>query len=142
MDRAALDVALARGFPVGGWCPKGRRAEDGAIPLRYPLVQTNTEDYAERTELNVRDSDATLIITKGMPTGGTACTIAMAKHWKRPFLVLDLAGTVDRGAAAEWLARHVVGILNVAGPRESTMPGIYAEASSLLAMLLEKKEER
>ncbi len=125
---------------MGGWCPKGRQAEDGPISRRYPLTETETEDYAERTALNVRDSDATLIITKGMPTGGTAYTIAMAENWERPFRILDLAGTVDRVEAARWLEQHAVGVLNVAGPRESTIPGIYAEASALLATLLEIKE--
>lgn len=71
-DRAALDTALEHNFPCGGWCPKGRRAEDGTIAPRYPLKETDVYDYPVRTELNVKESDGTLVITKGKPTGGTA----------------------------------------------------------------------
>jgi predicted Rossmann-fold nucleotide-binding protein len=63
VDRAALDVALELGIPCGGWCPKGRLAEDGSIDLRYPLKETNSSEYRERTEKNVEDSDGTLILT-------------------------------------------------------------------------------
>jgi len=140
VDRAALDVALARGLPAGGWCPKGRLAEDGVIPSRYPLKETATSVYEERTELNVRDSDATLIITRGAATGGTAKTIEMAAEWKRPLHVIDLAAKVDLDEAARWLDKHAVAVLNVAGPRESNMPGICAEASDVLSELLERKD--
>jgi len=40
-DRAGLDAAMALGIPVGGWCPRGRRAEDGPIPAIYPLTETS-----------------------------------------------------------------------------------------------------
>lgn len=140
MDRAALDIALARGLPAGGWCPKKRLAEDGPIPSRYPLKETRTTAYRERTELNVRDSDATLIITRGPATGGTAKTIDMAGKWKRPLHVIDLAARVDLSEAIRWLETHAVATLNVAGPRERTVPGIYAEASEALVKLLEKKD--
>jgi predicted Rossmann-fold nucleotide-binding protein len=68
VDRAALDVALELGVPCGGWCPKGRRAEDGRIPDCYPLTETRTGDYATRTRWNVRDSDFTLVLSWGEPT--------------------------------------------------------------------------
>ena len=60
VDRAALDVALALGLPVGGGCPKGRRAEDGRIPDRYPLVETPERNYPARTRRNIEESDGTL----------------------------------------------------------------------------------
>ena len=75
VDRAALDAALAAGLELGGWCPKGRRAEDGPIADRYPLNETDCESYATRTRWNVRDSDATLILCDAEPAGGTALTI-------------------------------------------------------------------
>src|SRR5438552_18876277 len=78
VDRAALDVALELGLPCGGWCPKGRRAEDGPIPARYPLIETSSPFYPQRTKRNVLDSDGTLILTFGCPTGGTALTIRTA----------------------------------------------------------------
>ncbi len=138
MDRAALDVALDVGLSVGGWCPKGRLSEDGPIPGRYPLAETKTAAYDERTELNVRDSDATLVITRGTPTGGTAYTITMADKWNRPCRVVDLDEPLDKVEVVRWLSQYGSGVLNVAGPRESTVPGIYAEASAALVALLEE----
>jgi hypothetical protein len=88
VDRAALDVALALGLPVGGWCPKGRRAEDGVIPARYPLVETPEPDYETRTRRNVEDSDGTLILNLGPPDGGTALTAAHARQIGKPCLIV------------------------------------------------------
>jgi hypothetical protein len=78
VDRAALDAALALNIPCGGWCPKGRKAEDGPIPERYPLQETSSADYRVRTEKNVTDSDGTLILTRGPVTGGTAYTVIVS----------------------------------------------------------------
>jgi len=136
VDRAALDVALELGFPCGGWVPRGRRAEDGRIPPIYPLRETESHSYAKRTRLNVRDSDATLILTRGEPTGGTALTVDCARSLNRPCFVVDLAGDVDLSAVREWLVRHDVRVLNVAGPRESTPAGIYRIAAGVLRELL------
>jgi hypothetical protein len=136
VDRAALDAALAAGFPCGGWCPRGRRAEDGPIDPRYPLSETPTADYAQRTEWNVRDSDATLILTRGRPSGGTAFTIAVARRLRKPLLVLDLAGGGQASEAAGWMAGGGFVTLNVAGPRESQQPGIGAAARAFLDELL------
>src|SRR3990172_4511968 len=90
VDRAALDAALGLGLPCGGWCPRGRKAEDGPIDPRYPMEETPSDDYAERTEWNVRDADGTLVLTRGEPSGGTAFTIATARRGRSPLLVLDL----------------------------------------------------
>jgi len=139
VDRAALDVAMELGLPVGGWCPKGRKAEDGTLPARYPLKETPSEDYAQRTTWNVRDSDGTLILTRGTTTGGTAQTVDDAVRLRRPYLVVDLAEAPDAAAVRAWLARHHIRVLNVAGPRESKSPGIYREASQFLQRLLGKE---
>lgn len=136
VDRAALDGALALGIPCGGWCPRGRRAEDGRIDMRYPLQETPSRDYAERTEWNVRDADGTLILTRGAPQGGTALTLEIARRLGRPALVLDLAAARNAGTVRDWLAREGIRVLNVAGPRESAAPGIHAEALSLIQMVL------
>ena len=136
VDRAALDVALSLGLPCGGFCPRGRRAEDGPIDERYPLEETPSDDYAERTEWNVRDSDGTLVLARGSPSGGTALTIEIARRLGRPFLVVDLAGDPDPAPAARWLAEAGIGVLNVAGPRESQRPGIGEEARAFLERLL------
>ena len=128
VDRAALDVALELKVPCGGWCPQGRLAEDSSIPLRYPLIETPSADYAQRTEWNVRDSDGTLVLVSGPPTGGTAMTIATAARLKKPALVLEVTQPVEPRVVDAWLQRHQIRVLNIAGPRESGRPGIYAQA--------------
>ena len=143
VDRAVLDVALAVGFPVGGWCPKGRRAEDGPLPARYPLRETPSADYAQRTAWNVRDSDATLVLLWGRPTGGTAWTLTTAEEQGRPTFIHRLSVTGDEEEVAleslqAWLAARGVAVLNVAGPRESEAPGVYAAAYRFVASLVER----
>jgi hypothetical protein len=135
VDRAALDVALAAGVSCGGWCPAGRLAEDGTIPARYPLRETDSTDYAQRTRRNVEDADATLVLTDGPAVGGTALTVRLCGALGRPLLVLDArADTVEEAAdrLASFLARHRVGVLNVAGPRASESALASAFARDLL----------
>jgi hypothetical protein len=135
VDRAALAAARAAGLPCGGWCPRGRGAEDGPIDESYPLTETPSEDYAQRTEWNVRDSDGTLVLTRGRPSGGTAFTIATARRLRRPLFVLDLAGGPSPDEALGWIEAEGIGVLNVAGPRESQRPGIGEEARRFLERL-------
>lgn len=137
VDRAALDVALRLGLAVGGWCPAGRWAEDGPIPSRYPLRETESADPAVRTRRNVRDADATLVLAFQPLAGGTALTVRVAAEVGRPALVLaPVPATVD--AAVDWIARVVPpdGTLNVAGPRASEAPGLGAAVETWLAAVL------
>ncbi len=136
VDRAALDAALALGVPCGGRCPKGRRAEDGVIDARYPLTETASDDYDERTRLNVEQADATLILNRGPLEGGTLMTRDLARELEKPHLVVDLDGAPGADDAAAWLKRVRPQVLNVAGPRESKSPGVYASARAFLAKLL------
>jgi hypothetical protein len=136
VDRAALDVALALGIPCGGWAPRGRRAEDGRIPGRYPLSECASSAYEVRTRLNVRDSDATLILARGKPSGGTLLTRNLARELARPCLVVDLDRPPEPAAIGRWLQDHGVKVLNVAGPRESSARGIGEEATALLRAVL------
>lgn len=136
VDRAALDVALELGLEAGGWVPRGRPAEDGVIPDRYPMEECASGAYAERTRLNVRDSDATLVLTWGAPEGGTALTIGIAEEMERPLLVVDLEDAPAPAMGRAWLAELAPGVLNVAGPRESSAPGIYECAADYLRQLL------
>jgi hypothetical protein len=136
VDRAALDVALELGLGCGGWCPKGRRAEDGRIPEHYPLQETATAYYPERTETNVRAADATLILTHGKPDRGTALTYKLARRLKKPFCLVDLGEPDFPHMVKTWLLDQNVSILNVAGPRESSRPGIHAEACAYLRKVL------
>lgn len=136
VDRAALDVGRECGLELGGWCPRDRRAEDGRVPDAYPLRETRTTDYRERTRRNVLASDATLVLARGMPTGGTAYTLAVARRAGRPWLVVDLDDPPAVEVVRGWLAANRVEALNVAGPRESLQPEIYAQARAFLRRLL------
>jgi len=135
VDRAALDVAIALAMPSGGWCPRGRLAEDGVIPGRYPLTETLSADYDERTRLNVRDSDATLILNLGRLEGGTLRTLELAREMARPHLVVDLDREPSPNAAAAWLKQVRPKVLNVAGPRDSKAPGAHDAAVAFLRAL-------
>jgi hypothetical protein len=137
VDRAALDAAISRGIPHGGWCPRGRRAEDGRVPDRYALREHDSPEYAARTEANVRDSDGTLVLAPGTPRGGTALTVRLAERHGRPCRVVDLNAAPDPSAVAVWIARHRIRTLNVAGPRESTRPGIHDQAAAFLDRVLD-----
>jgi hypothetical protein len=136
-DRAALDVALTLSLPIGGGCPKGRRAEDGMIPDCYPLTETPEADYDTRTRRNVEDSDGTLILNLGTLDGGTALTVKLARQMGKPCLMVALEDGIEPTAFQEWLDAHPIAVLNVAGPRESKRPGVYAAACRLLDTLLQ-----
>ena len=136
VDRAALDTALELGLSCGGWCPRGRKAEDGVIDARYPLTETESADYDERTRCNVRDSDATLILNRAALQSGTALTVYIAQRLGKPYLIIDLDTPLPLETIAGWLGQHKVRTLNVAGPRESRNPGIYDEAKALLRGVL------
>ena len=134
VDRAALDVAMAEDIMHGGWCPRGRLAEDGEIPHKYQLTEMQTGSYAARTKKNVAASDATLIFYRGRMHGGTLLTYRHALEQKRPCLCVDLRKPFRARSIVEWIIENNVIVLNVAGPRESMNPGIYIEArDSLLA---------
>jgi hypothetical protein len=136
VDRAALDVAMELGIECGGWCPKGRRAEGRPIPKRYPLKETSSTAYPQRTKQNVSESDATLILTLCHPQGGTALTIRLALSLKKPYKVVKLNGAPDVETVRSWFKRKKICILNVAGPRESENPGIHSMACDFLRRLL------
>jgi Circularly permutated YpsA SLOG family len=141
VDRAALDAALQLALPCGGWCPKGRRAEDGPLAFIYPLQETETRFYPERTRRNVSDSDGTLILTDGSSSRGTALTLEVAGQMDKPTLVVNLNEEPDAGIVLAWARLHGVRVLNVAGPRESENPGIYQRASQFLRALFTASAE-
>lgn len=126
-DRGGLDAAEKLGIPRSGWCPRGRRAEDGEIPPGYLLKETKTPAYRERTERNVEWADGTVVFTFGAPAGGSALTLDLARRRRKPCLHLDLraidvAEAVPRLAA--WIAAEGISVLNVAGSREGKSAGI------------------
>ncbi len=132
VDRAALDVALELGLEHGGWCPKGRKAEDGPIPEKYQLQETASYDYRVRTMLNVAESDATLIIcfNEDDVTGGTLLTLNEVRRKKKLHVIIFLESDVE--GLPGWSHYNKIGVLNVAGPRESKSPGIYLAARKFL----------
>lgn len=139
VDRGALDAALEAGFPCGGWCPMGRKAEDGPIPDRYPLTELRGADYLQRTRQNVVDSDGTLVICFGEPSGGTLETVRFARHVGKPVLVVDGAKTAAPAVAeraADFVGANSITVLNVAGPRESGRPGARAYAQQVVSCLI------
>ncbi len=132
VDRGFMDAALAGGVACGGWCPAGRLAEDGSVPLYYPLAELTWGGYEERTLRNVLDSDGTLILTAGAPAGGTLLTLRAAQASGKPCLVIraDRQESWPRRAhrAAAWVRRNHIGILNCAGPRAGEWPRGYQAA--------------
>lgn len=140
-DRAALDWAIKRGIPHGGWCPRGRRAEDGTIDQRYRLVETPSDDYSQRTEWNVRDSDATAVfsIQKEL-RGGSLLTVELAAQYNKP--VIHLRQQDEQANHAQELRSFIekfrISVLNVAGPRASEEPGVYQFVSSVLDLAREE----
>ncbi|MBL6706809.1 MAG: putative molybdenum carrier protein [Planctomycetaceae bacterium] len=141
VDRAALAVALELGIPCGGWCPRGRRAEDGRIPNRFPLKECTSKNYAVRTRMNVEDSDGTLILSRGKLSGGTALTESIARQLGKPWLVIDLVAEFDALPVEDWIAENRIRILNVAGPRESQQVGIFEQACEYLRKLIKLTAE-
>jgi hypothetical protein len=140
VDRAALDVAIELGIPCGGWCPKGRKAEDGPLDFRYPLEETNSADYRVRTEKNISFSDGTLILTEISLSGGTALTAQLAQRKGKPCLIVDLGKKADEGKLEWWVNAIGIKVLNVAGPRESKCPGIYERAKAFLRKVFQSNK--
>ena len=144
-DRAALDFARASGLRVGGWVPQGRLAEDGRIPEHYlGMVEADSTDPAVRTALNVRDSDATLILSHGPLAAGSLLTFQEATRVEKPVLHLDLDQLSTASAAEQlrgWLATIRPRILNVAGPRASEDPGISSATEMVLGAALRSSEQ-
>lgn len=143
VDRAALDAATESNIAIGGFCPQGRRSEDGTIPEKYPLIETVSKDYGVRTEMNVRQADGTLIITAGALTGGTKLTLEYAEQHRKPYFIVRLDGRPDIESAALWIMSNELETLNVAGPRESSMTGgIYDLAHDFLMRLFARLDSR
>ncbi len=137
-DRAALDAGIESGFPIGGSCPAGRRAEDGPIDEVYPLTEISG-DYRERTEQNVIDADGTAIFFESHLFGGTEATRAFAIRERKPHQLIDIS-LIDPPEAAALLAGFIrefdIRILNVAGPRASDCPTMYCYVKQVMTRVL------
>lgn len=139
VDRGALDAALEAGFPCGGWCPEGRKAEDGEIPERYPVTVLPGAGYRQRTRQNVIDSAGSLIIYFGELAGGTRETARFCERFGKPALTIDGAQTAIEAAATaaiDFIQRHRISVLNIAGPRESTQAGAGEYAKQVVGEIV------
>ncbi len=125
VDRAALDFALSHEFPCGGYCPKNRLAEDGTIPEYYPLIETESTEYAVRTEMNVQMADGVLIIYDEAMDKGTYLTLKCAELYNKPYFLFDISKAENPLSVKEWLEDEEIAILNIAGLREGFSGGIY-----------------
>jgi len=132
VDRAALDFALENGIPCGGFCPKGRKAEDGRIDNRYPLTETNSDNYSERTIQNVQQSEGIVIFFDNHIDPGTQFTIDACRKLCKSCLLMNVATPRDKEIFLEWLRKNNISRLNIAGPRESFSPGIYKKVRKVL----------
>ena len=140
-DIAAIDAAIDNDFPYGGWVPKGRRTENVPLPLTYAVEEMDTRGYPKRTEQNILDADGTVICSHGRLSGGSALTRRIAKRQNKPWLHLDLADlTADLAAnkLAEWIDRHRIEVLNVAGQSASKNERIYAATFAVIESLLRR----
>lgn len=137
-DQAALDAAITLHIPHGGWLPKGRKTENGPLPLRYALCELNSARYRDRTEKNILHADGTLIFSFGPLSGGSALTESLAIRHDRPFLHIDfeLVDSTQASALVEtWLQTLQPETVNIAGPRASSEPRIYEAVYTLLTAL-------
>ena len=141
VDRGALQAALDRQVSCGGWCPAERKAEDGRIPEHFPVTELTGADYAQRTEQNVLDSEATVLIYFGTISGGSRLTLHCCRQANRPSLEIDASKIVIVEAAQRMLAffgEHKVVCLNIAGPRESSAPGAAEHARQIVGEFLDR----
>lgn len=144
VDRAGLDAALNAGFPIGGYCPKGKLAEDGTIPEKYPMIEMESSVSYYRTEMNVIESDGTLILNKGELTEGTKLTHDFTVKYGKPSLIvqLDAPEIIKPEQVIRWFDGQYISVLNVAGPRESKCSGgIYSETFAYLERVFQLLKE-
>lgn len=131
-DRAALDFALENSISCSGWCPLGRKAEDGQIPEKYPLIEASSELYQHRTRLNVKDSDATIVILNSGKSRGTLLTIKCARQYQKPLIEISDGSVISLARLVEWLYKFEPQVLNVAGPRGSENSEVYKLTREIL----------
>ena len=140
VDRAALDVALRYGIACGGWCPAGRLDEFGRIPSHYPVQELQGGGFTERTLHNVKDSDGTVVIYSVEVRGGTEQTVRFCAELQRPCQLIDTSKITAEDAAkliGYFVRKNKIGILNVAGPRQSEWPEGYDYAARVMSAFLQ-----
>lgn len=145
VDRGALDACLNLKFGCGGWCPAGRRAEDGPIPARYPLQENHSPYYDDRTRQNIESADATLILYNHKLTGGSLLTYSIAKSNHHPVFLFQVSPFFIENTLEDlfrFLETHQVRVLNVAGPRASQWDKAYESGVLITSRLIQKVQQR
>lgn len=142
VDRAALDFALNNGINCGGWCPLGRKAEDGKISDKYPLLETKSSKYSERTKLNVQNSDGTLIFFNQTLDKGSTLTATLANKYCKPLFYYNFSANTNFSEITLWIDSNKIKILNIAGSRESNSTGIYSKTYTLLNKIFIIKKDQ
>ena len=151
-DQGGLAAGKELGLETGGFAPHNFRTDTGPNPklrIVYGLCETASRDYPPRTKLNVKGSDGTVIFGNS-DSPGSKLTLRLCKELKKPYLILSSevsnAGDDDFGFAVaetaenfrEWLAANRIEILNVAGNRERSNPGIFERVKSFLIEALKE----
>ena len=140
VDPAGLDAAIELGIPYGGKVPKGRLSEDGGVPMKYDLIELDSDRYPVRTRANVMDADGTLLLCSKeqfVRSRGTALTVAFAHQYERPWWMADPGKSHHVARVVAWINEHHIKVLNVAGPRESKCPGIHDLSVGFLKSVLQ-----
>lgn len=146
VDRGALDAALKVGFPIGGFIPKNRQAEDGQVPAHYNLNPHKLNGYAGRTVANVQLSDATVHLHRGVWGRGTELTKRYCRWFNKPFLSVSLYEAWKAPDVGKHLALldeledllRVFDVVNFAGTRESKDPGVQENVTNFLIPIFER----
>lgn len=135
-DRGGLDASIALGIPHGGYCPLGRKAEDGVIPACYNVEETKQPTYPPRTALNVRYSDGTIIFNLGKEMErGCQLTIELCCQMRKPFCVIS-GDDPPVKTIQDFLEKHYISTLNIAGNRESKSPGLQKYVKEVIVEAL------
>ena len=139
VDQGALDFAIENNIPHGGWMPKGRKAENGVIPIRYQLKETTSSGYPQRTKKNISEANATLIITNDPKSKGTALTLRECKAAGKPYLMVQMPSDPHQAAVrvAKWLTQGQYKVINVAGSRASKAPLAHNYTKQLLSAVIQ-----
>ncbi len=138
-EQAALDAAIKLDIPYGGWIPTGGDAKSRNAPEKYQLHEMATARFADASEKNTLESNASLIISYGVLTGRSALTRKLAMKYGRRWMHIDLNATPSVQAmsiVSSWIRLYDIEVLNVTGPRSSRNPDIYHDTMSLLVKAL------